>query len=595
MKNQKESLYLQELAWLREKMKLAATENPSQAEFLEHPNDPDIQRIMEGFSLLSSGVRSKIDDTFPEVSHEALARIWPHTLRPIPPTTILQFTPHQGVHQGAVIIPENTPVTAAAGEQNLPFRTCCDLPVEPFVVLDKQIQKTREYSDIILTLQQTGSSPPLWSGGKLHFFLGTDPDRAAQLSLWLDMQIEDVYLRTAEEEIRLRRSDFLGWGENLRHTLLPTEKSPFARLQQMTEYYCLPHAFSFMTLAVREQRPLQLNPDNTGELIIRLHGELPLDALGDAFQLGCVPALHLAPMVSPPMALKPGHACYPLALADTVQLFRIKSIQTAKQPGEKAAQGSTPRGKPSCFLPIDQFQPKSDWLLNEGDPDNVYFQSWITDDLLGRRHHQIRFMGMDGKAAHNLSPQTVCAHVSGYHIQAMQLGVGDITHTQAPVPAHLHARNITPVSPDFPPMVAGKSDWLLINLLNCPPFMLFDAESLKGFLRLYDCYADHDRTLSRRMQQHINGIVHIEAQSGARIDNTKAGQGRSINGHTLHITLDPACYNNDGSMYQFCRLIDELLTCFIVRNNFILLTLYRQGESQVLWTFRQRTGLRSEM
>ncbi|WP_319940395.1 type VI secretion system baseplate subunit TssF [Xenorhabdus littoralis] len=141
----------------------------------------------------------------------------------------------------------------------------------------------------------------------------------------------------------------------------------------------------------------------------------------------------------------------------------------------------------------------------------------------------------------------------------------------------------------------GKSDWPLIDFLNCPPFLLFNAESLKRFLRLYDCYADHDRMLSRRIQQHINGIVRIDARSDARLDNTKQGQGRSINGHYLHITLDPGCYDNDGIMYQFCRVIDELLTCFVVQNNFILLTIYRQGEQQALWTFRQRTGLRSEM
>ncbi|MBD2800903.1 type VI secretion system baseplate subunit TssF, partial [Xenorhabdus sp. M] len=191
------------------------------AEFLEHPNDPDIMRIMEGFVLLSSGVRSKIDDTCPEVSHETLARIWPHTLRSVPPATIIQFAPHQDVHQGVAHIPKDTPVTAAEGEQNLQFRTCRDLPIEPFMVLDKQIQKTREYSDIVLTLQQTGNTSPVWSGGKLHFFLGSDPNRAAQLSLWLDMQIEEVYLRTTESEIRLRSSDFLGWGENFRQTLLP--------------------------------------------------------------------------------------------------------------------------------------------------------------------------------------------------------------------------------------------------------------------------------------------------------------------------------------------------------------------------------------
>ncbi|WP_340619086.1 type VI secretion system baseplate subunit TssF, partial [Xenorhabdus entomophaga] len=246
--------------------------------------------------------------------------------------------------------------------------------------------------------------------------------------------------------------------------LLPTGDLPVARLQQMTEYYCLPHVFSFMTLDINESRDLPLNPDGTGELIIRLHGELPMDALGDAFLLGCVPAVHLVPMVSPPVSLLPETPRYPLPLAETERLFRVKSIQTAKQPGEKATQGSAPRGKPCHFLPIDQFHAKSDWLLEAGEPDNVYFQSLITDDLLGRLHNQIHFSGMDGKAANNLSPQTVCVHAIGYHEQAMKLAIGDITLTQESVPAHLYARNITPVSPDFPPMVMGKSDWSLINL-----------------------------------------------------------------------------------------------------------------------------------
>ncbi|WP_167385932.1 type VI secretion system baseplate subunit TssF [Xenorhabdus miraniensis] len=593
MKNQKESLYLQELAYLREKMKLAAAENPYLAEFLEHPNDPDIQRLLEGFALLSSNLRSTIEDSIPQITHEMLGRIWPHTLRPVPPTTIIQFTPHQGVHQGTIDIPQSVPITAAVGEQHFQFHTCRPLHIEPFVMRDKQIQKTREYSDIVLTLHQTGNAVSGWSGGKLPFFLGTDKNRAAQLSLWLDMHIDEVYWRTAGDEKRLSHSDFLGWPENLQHPLLPTEDLPVARLQQMTEYYCLPHVFSFMTLAINESRDLPLNPDGTCELVIRLQGELPIDELGDAFQLGCVPAVHLVPMVSPPVSLLPDTPCYPLPLAETERLFRVQSIRTAKQPGEKVTQGSAPRGKPCHFLPIDQFHAKNDWLLDAGEPDNVYFQSLITDDLLGRLHNQIHFSGMDGKAANNLSPQTICAHFIGYHLQAMQLAIGEITFTQESVPAHLYASNITPVSPDFPPMVMGKSDWSLINLLNCPPFLLFHAESLKDFLRLYDCYAGYDRALSRRMQQHINGIVRIDAQPDRRLDYSR--QGIPINGNTLHIYLDPACYENDGVMYQFCRMVDQLLTCFVVRDNFIMLKIYRQGAQTVLWEFRQRLGQRSEM
>ncbi|WP_338804161.1 hypothetical protein WDV76_00485 [Xenorhabdus griffiniae] len=71
-------------------------------------------------------------------------------------------------------------------------------------------------------------------------------------------------------------------------------------------------------------------------------------------------------------------------------------------------------------------------------------------------------MGMDGKAANTLSPQSVCAHLIGYHVQAMKLGIGDITLTQESVPAHLHACNITPVSPDLSPSTttdAARRHW----------------------------------------------------------------------------------------------------------------------------------------
>ncbi|MDC9589467.1 type VI secretion system baseplate subunit TssF [Xenorhabdus sp. XENO-10] len=49
MKNNKESLYLQELAYLREKAKLMAVEFPHLKPFLSTLHDPDIERLFEGF------------------------------------------------------------------------------------------------------------------------------------------------------------------------------------------------------------------------------------------------------------------------------------------------------------------------------------------------------------------------------------------------------------------------------------------------------------------------------------------------------------------------------------------------------------------
>ncbi|CDH26793.1 type VI secretion system baseplate subunit TssF [Xenorhabdus bovienii] len=350
MKNNKTSLYLQELAYLREKAKLVAAECPHLAPFLESLHDPGVERLFEGFSLLTSNVRSTVEDEFPQITHEILGRIWPHALRPVPPTTLMQFTPHQGMHQGAVDIPQGTPITTAEGEHALRFRTCRPLHIEPFIVLDKQIRKTREYSEIIVTLRQTGTAVDRWHVGLLQFFLGTDRERAAQLCLWLERHLDEIYLRTQDEEKRLKYSTVYGCDAHDPHNVLPTNPNHFGRLQRMTEYYCLPHVFDFVTVDALDYRELPLNRDGSFELVFRLEGELPLASLGDAFQLGCVPAVHLETMVSPPIPLAEHHTHYAIPLSETERLFRLQGIQPAKQPGGK------PSHAPAWhFQPVTQF------------------------------------------------------------------------------------------------------------------------------------------------------------------------------------------------------------------------------------------------
>ncbi|CDH01425.1 type VI secretion system baseplate subunit TssF [Xenorhabdus bovienii] len=587
MKNTKESLYLKELAYMRERAKLMAAEFPHLENFLNTPHDPDVERLLEGFALLSSNLRSTIEDSYPEITHEMLGRIWPHALRPVPPTTIIQFTPHKGIHQGAVDIPRGTSVTAAEGEQVLRFRTCRPLHIEPFIVLDRQIQKTREHSEIILTLRQTGEVSSSWKAGLLQFFLGTDRERTAQLSLWLERHLGDIFLRTKTEEKRLRYSQLHGCDAHFNHSVLPTDNTHFARLQLITEYYCLPYAFDFVTFDAQEYRELPLNPDGSFELVFRLEGELPLDTLGDAFQLGCVPAVHLEPIISLPLQLDENQAHYPLTLQDTVRLFQLQDVQTVKQPGGKQL-----RGKARHFQSVARFCEKSDWLLDEGQPENIYFQSLLSTDLLGRIRNGIRFLGVDGEDAKNLPSQTVCAHLTGYHVQAMTLEAGDITVSEESVPAHLRASNITPVSPDFPPMVMGKPDWSLIGVLNNTPFLIFNTDTLKTFLGLFDCYGGHNRLLSQKMQHDISGIVHLEATSGDRIQNYT---GRPIRGYYLHLTLNSDCYDTEGHMYRFAQVIGQVLSCFVIENNFIQLNVYHQNATTALWQFRQMEGLRNEM
>src|SRR5690606_8391948 len=84
--------YQDELVFLREMGREFAQSNPESARFLaEAGSDPDAERMVEGFAFLTAKLRQKLDDEIPEFTHSLMQMFWPHYLRPVPATTIIQF------------------------------------------------------------------------------------------------------------------------------------------------------------------------------------------------------------------------------------------------------------------------------------------------------------------------------------------------------------------------------------------------------------------------------------------------------------------------------------------------------------------------
>ncbi|WP_338012150.1 type VI secretion system baseplate subunit TssF [Photorhabdus thracensis] len=78
----------------------------------EGAGDPDAERAIQVYALLASRLRYKIEDDFPEVTLNMLTHIWPQALRPLLPTSLVQFSPQEGNHLGATTLPAGTSVFA---------------------------------------------------------------------------------------------------------------------------------------------------------------------------------------------------------------------------------------------------------------------------------------------------------------------------------------------------------------------------------------------------------------------------------------------------------------------------------------------------
>ena len=102
----KSRYYEAELAYLRDQGREFARAFPSTAGLLaERSDDPDVERLLEGFAFLSSRIRERVDDGMPELAQQ-LAAILVQAIDPIvaanadqaiaePPHPAAHFQDHQ--------------------------------------------------------------------------------------------------------------------------------------------------------------------------------------------------------------------------------------------------------------------------------------------------------------------------------------------------------------------------------------------------------------------------------------------------------------------------------------------------------------------
>ncbi|WP_238591519.1 MULTISPECIES: type VI secretion system baseplate subunit TssF [Photorhabdus] len=578
--NRRMSLFLQELNYMRQLAQEAGKEHPHLAGFLsEGAGDPDAERAIQVYALLASRLRYKIEDDFPEVTLNMLTHIWPQALRPLPPTSLVQFSPQEGHHLGVATLPAGTSVFTGEGEQEIRFETCCPLHIEPLTVIDRQLSATAEYSEITLTLRCSGNTLE-WRSQPLHFFLGRDREQAAQLALWLDFHLCDIQLRTQGKTVTLNDSYPVSalWGTERQVAILPSgENSPFSILQLMTEYYYFPHVHDFVTIDITEGcSSVALNADRTFELILQFESSLELTDIAQTFLLDCVPVRQLEPMTSAAIPVNSGISDYDIPLNPTERLFNLDHVYVSTEP-------KLERGQPYRYLPVEKSTLTSHFLPNA---EFLYYYQLNTEcDILQHTRYQLRFFDCHGKTADNLPSQSIFCQFTGYQSQATDLGIGDI-NLAGENATGLTVSNITPVSACYPSMIEERSAWPLISCFAGSPWIIFQTRSLQEFLKIFDF--SPDQALSRRIQSHISGIVRLENIPIDRLD-----KGVPVRGHQLILTLNPDCFANQGEMYQFSLVVTRLLTVFISMGAFLMMKVIDGQTGEVLWDFQEMMfGLR---
>src|SRR4051812_5856406 len=137
--------YNRELSYIRRHAGRFAEAHPKVAARLrlgpDGSEDPHVERLLQGFAYLTSRVRHKLDDEFPEITQALIGSLYPHYLAPIPACAIVQLDldPGQNELTAGVTVPRGQGLESEA-IQGEPCRFRTAYPVTLFPVDVRLVQ-----------------------------------------------------------------------------------------------------------------------------------------------------------------------------------------------------------------------------------------------------------------------------------------------------------------------------------------------------------------------------------------------------------------------------------------------------------------------
>lgn len=581
--------YQSELAELRQLGARFAERNPALAPFLgQGGQDPDVERLLEGFAFLTGRLRQKLDDELPELTHSLLNLLWPHYLRPLPSCAILEFDPLPA--PGAALeVPRGTEVESRPlDEVSCRFRTCFTAQVQPLQVDEVSFAPQGDGARLTLRLGLTGSGT--LAALELHQLpLHLAGDRALSQDLYLallhnlaglglvPLDAQGVPLTDAEGRERVLplaadQVQPLGFGED--EALLPYPPNAFRGYRHLQEYFAFPEKFLFVTvqgLAVLQALPEEVRRQARGlelRFEIKRIARQPRLPGRDNLRLHCVPVVNLFRHDALPIRLDGKRDEYPLFPAgqgrEHLGVFAVERV-TGWQPGGLGHRD---------YLPFESFAHDLSFGGQGGRPH--YSVRQRTALLHGGIDTYLAF-GDPGNDQDTLSIELTCTNQN----LPQRLRAGDLCRPTENTPGGLAFRNLAAPTASHAPVLSGDRLWQLVSNLSLNYLSLTDVEALRTVLASYDLPRQHDRQAERVSRQRLAALQAISHRPVDRLY-----RGLPIRGIATQLVMDASGFRSEGELYLFASVLNEFFALYASLNSFHQLSVRSLQGEVYLWTPR---------
>lgn len=572
--------FREELAFLKEEGRLYSEIKPHLAAFLDGKNtDPDVERLLEGFAFLTSRLREKLDDDFPELSHSMINMLWPNYLRPFPSATMVQFTPVNDVISQRKQVESEVQLSGISPESNVEchFRTCRGLTIYPLVRTGIDVEHSRDKT--IINLQFETQNQYALSGlnlDDLSFFLGESSYESNTLYLWFHHFLSHIEVVVGGQSYFIQKENLTSEGFSKGDGILPYPKNVYQGYRILHEYLVYPESLLSMKLKGL-QKCFISSLDNHFEIKFHFSKSFPVDVrINDRhLQIFCVPAINLFSYSAEPILLTgfdEEYLAVPSRLEpDHFEAFSFEYV-TGWTENDKVGVNNNKKERKlvevqdRVYYPFETFQHEEE---RDRKGNAFYYRIRVKENIYhGGLDHYISFSRSD-ESDQILKNETVSIEMlCTNRFIPLELGKGDIGATQNTDPSYVTIRNITEPTVPLHPVIDEKLLWMLISNLSLNYTSLLSKESLQTIIKAYDFKAFHDRQSEKITKKKINeGVLSIETSTIDRVY-----RGLPVRGIRSILRLDQDAFSCEGDLFLFGKVLSHFFGLYASINSFHDLT-----------------------
>jgi len=564
----KDNYYEEELRYLLDVGKEFSKAHPERARYLNLDNvrarDPHVERLLEAFAFLTGRIRRKLDDDLPELSQSLMTLLWPHYLRPIPATAMLEFRPVEGMVEGTQTIPRGTEVDSdpVAGGRPCRFRTCYDVQIQPIAISEASLTAGSSGApSLTLRFQvEKGVDLSKLDLSRLRLYLHGDPATAYAAHRLLRRQVESAVVRAdpagSGSQVLQAKVDVKMGGFEPDEGLVPYPDQSFPGYRLLQEYFYFPEKFLFVDLCnLGALARLGTVSEFQVEFVLKSSAPSGLRLSRDNFRTYCTPIVNLFRRDGEPVRVDRLKTEYPVVADFDVEekQFEVFSVDSV----EGITQGTGERRKYEPFL---SFKRGAESDTDESQEAAFFHVSRRTSPWGGWDTY-ISFLTRDGREAvresETVSLDLTCTNAT----LAKELHIGDIRHPTQGVPEFVRFSNITQPTVPLWPVIGEAVEWQFISHLALNFLSLTNAEALQEMLRTYD----FGKTEAN--QRRIVGIRKVSSSPKESLVH-----GAPVRGTAIGLELDETCFADEGDVELFSSVLNEFFGLYSSINSFTQLS-----------------------